>query len=357
MCLYSKLIPNKKYAITKKNEGNVPIPSDPRVLWVAVGCGKCMECKKQKGRAWSARLQEEIKTNHTGQFVTLTFSDEWIAELGKEKGIKETEGYARDNAIAKIAVRRFLERWRKKHGKSIKHWLVTELGHEGTENIHMHGILFTDKKEDISTIWKYGFVYVGDYVNEATVNYCVKYSTKTDDKHKNYNQKILTSAGIGSNYTKTYNAKQNKYKEGGTDEAYTTRQGKKMNMPTYYRNKIYTEEEREKLWLEKLDKQERWVDGTNISIKNGMEHYMRALEAAQAKNKRLGYGDNKEDWTQKNYENQLRNIRFEERTKKTEKGLTRHNEDITFEAWLHKLRAETSKGRRPQENKREDSRE
>ena len=29
--------------------------------------------------------------------------------------------------------------------KSVRHWLITELGHNGTENIHLHGIIWTNK--------------------------------------------------------------------------------------------------------------------------------------------------------------------------------------------------------------------
>ena len=152
MCLYPKLIQNRKYIANKKNGGNIPAVLDNRVLYVPVGCGKCMECKKQKSREWQVRLLEDIRHNKNGVFVTLTFSNESIEELGKEI---ELDGYNRDNEIAKIATRRFLERWRKKHKKSVRHWLVTELGHNGTENIHMHGILWTDKREDINNIWKY----------------------------------------------------------------------------------------------------------------------------------------------------------------------------------------------------------
>jgi hypothetical protein len=48
MCLYPKFIRNRKYTVTKKNGGNVPEVKDKRALMVPVGCGKCMECKKQK---------------------------------------------------------------------------------------------------------------------------------------------------------------------------------------------------------------------------------------------------------------------------------------------------------------------
>lgn len=317
MCLYPKLINNKKYQSNKKNGGVIPAVSDKRVLVVPVGCGKCMECRKQKARNWQVRLQEEIKHNKNGKFVTLTFSNESIAEISKE--IKGIDGYNLDNEIATKAVRRFLERWRKKYKKSVKHWLVTELGGNGTENIHLHGVIWTDESaEEINKIWKYGFTWVGDkknkgYVNEKTINYIVKYVNKIDEKHKEYNSKILTSAGIGKGYINRIDSKKNIYNGKETKETYTTRQGIKIALPIYYRNKIYTEEEKEKLWLNKLDEEIRWVNGEKVDISKGEEEYYKLLKWHRAKNKRLGYGDDSKNWEQKRYENSRRNLLVKQR--------------------------------------------
>ena len=320
MCLYPKLIKNRKYIANKKNGGSIPAVYDKRVLQVPVGCGKCMECKKQKARQWQVRLQEEIKKNKNGKFVTLTFSNESIREIAKE--IKGLNGYELDNEIATIATRRFLERWRKKYKKSVRHWLVTELGGKGTENIHIHGLIWTDeKKEEIIKIWKYGYADIkdktnGGYVNEKTVNYIVKYINKTDEKHREYNSKMLTSAGIGKEYTEREDSKLNKYNPGNTKETYTTKDGSKINLPIYYRNKIYTEEEREKLWIEKLDQKIRWVNGIKIDVSKGEDQYYKILEEERKKNKRLGYGDDIKNWDRKKYENELRNTKVLERINK-----------------------------------------
>lgn len=331
MCLYPRLIKNKKYTSNKKNGGNIPAISDKRTEYVPIGCGNCMECRKQKGRAWQIRMSEHIKTNKEGKFVTLTFSNEAITELQKKsideinekikkaKTHKEKEkleelktGYKLDNYIATYAVRRFLERYRKEHGKTIHHWLITELGHNGTENIHLHGIVWTN--ENITKHWQYGFVWIGDYVNERTVNYIVKYVTKIDQKHKNYTSKILTSSGIGSKYTETYNSQKNKYKTKNTEETYRFRNGTKASLPIYYRNKIYTDEEKEKLWIEKLDKQERWILGQRIDISETEEHYIKALKEAQRKNERLGYGKSEKNWSEIEYENNRRELMRSKRT-------------------------------------------
>lgn len=224
MCLYPRLIKNKKYTATKKNGGLIPKVDDERKKYVPIGCGKCMECIKKKTREYQQRLCEEVKADKSGIFVTLTLSNESYKKLFSEIN-EELKGYDIDNAIATLAVRRFLERWRKKYKKSIKHWLTTELGHNGTENIHLHGILWTDiDSDEITRIWQSGedgggYTWIGDskkgtgYVNEKTVNYIIKYVSKVDEKHKTYKPKILSSAGIGKNYLTTHNANQNKYKK------------------------------------------------------------------------------------------------------------------------------------------------
>ena len=182
----------------KKNGGDVPSVNDERVLWVPVGCQKCMECRKQKARQWQVRLQEDIRKNKNGKFVTYTFSDQELNKLENE--IKELTGYERDNEVCRIAVRRYTERWRKKYKKTIRHWLVTELGTTSTERVHIHGIVWTNEIEDITKIWKYGGVYIGEYVNEKTINYIVKYISKTDEAHKEYTSKMFVSQGIGKDY-------------------------------------------------------------------------------------------------------------------------------------------------------------
>ena len=162
MCLYPRLIKNKRYQVNKKNGGDVPEAKDKRVLSVPVGCGKCMECKGQKTREWQVRLQEDIKVNRNSKFITLTYSDEALQELDNEIA-DGVEGYYRDNEILTLSVRRFTERWRKQFGKTVRHWLVSEIGGKFTERIHLHGLLWTDESIDvIKDRWSYGNVVLGD---------------------------------------------------------------------------------------------------------------------------------------------------------------------------------------------------
>ena len=303
MCIYPRTITNPKYRTNKKNNGTIPDAIDDRCKVVAIGCGKCIECRNMKKRNWQIRLHEEIKNDNTGKFVTLTFDEEELSKLCVE--IDTTES----NAVAIFAVRRFLERWRKKKGKSVKHWLITELGHENTERIHLHGIIWTNENEEfIKERWKYGNIWVGKYVNAKTINYIVKYVNKIDLKHKGYEGAVCCSAGIGKSYINKTNIDRNKYKNEKTNENYKLPNGFEIPLPIYYRNKFYNDLEREKLWLNKLDKNERYIRGVKYKCENeeDLKIIENALEQAQRENAILGYGDNTIDWRKQNYNVSLR---------------------------------------------------
>ena len=69
----------------------------------------------------------------------------------------------------------------------------------------------------------------------------------------------------------------------------------------YYRNKIWTEEEREQLWLQKLDAGDRYVRGEkiNTNTEEGEREYIRAVQYRQTENEALGYSA--EPWSKKSY--------------------------------------------------------
>ena len=99
---------------TKKNKGVVPPCPDERLRYVTAACGKCYECKKQKGRAWQVRLSEEIRNDPNAIFVTLTISDESWDTLKRKYSLSSEDDYI------KKMVRLFLERIRK---QTKKFWL------------------------------------------------------------------------------------------------------------------------------------------------------------------------------------------------------------------------------------------
>lgn len=299
MCLFKKRIRNPRYDEKKFPETARDDWKDGRLLEIEIPCGNCIECRKQKQRDWIIRLTEESKEDNTGQFVTLTFSEEALKELEEAAETKEA------NKVAAKGVRRFLERWRWETGKSVKHWLITELGHRGTQRIHLHGILYTTKtKKEIEKIWQYGRIDVGYSMNEKVIRYVTKYSLKIDKDHPGFKGKIMASAGLGKAYLKKYDANiRNKYKEDNTDETYVLKNGTRVGMPKYYRDKIYDFRQREELRLKKEDEKKKYVLGVEIDMKdayayNNPEKYFKkwnelnnAMDYAREKSIRMGYGD------------------------------------------------------------------
>ena len=113
--------------------------------------------------------------------------------------------------------------------------------------------------------WKYGFVFVGDRCDSKSINYMLKYVTKVDNIHKGYQSKIFTSAGIGRKFLTTSDKDLNEFKGPKTQE-YIIAGNNKINLPIYYRNKLFSEREREELWINTLNKNRRYVLGEKIDV-------------------------------------------------------------------------------------------
>ncbi len=261
MCLYPTWGINPKYKPNKKNGGNPPKCEDGRLLYVPFKCGKCIECRKQKQREWRVRLAEELKDNFA-YFVTLTISDQGLQYLEKRTGLR-IEG--NPNEIATYAVRLFCERVRAATGKSMRHWFTTELG-EDTDRIHLHGLTFGQNTAKLlRKHWTFGGIFIGTFTNERSINYMTKYMLKVDLKHPTYTPVVLASKGIGKGYIKRGGGKWQKdnYKK-ITVPSYTFRNGTKMSMPKYYKDKLFSDEERETMWLNNLERGYEYIGGEKV---------------------------------------------------------------------------------------------
>lgn len=291
MCLYPHIIRNPRYKPSKKNGGNVPTPDDERKLWVAIGCGKCIECRRKKVREWRIRIENEVKYNEIrGKGITLSFSEDALNSLPIEA-----------NSAAARAIMLFLKRWHKEKGKALRHWFIVELGHENTERVHLHGIVWTKHLEDIERIWRYGNIKT-EPLTEDTVNYLIKYVNKPDKQHDGFIGKIFASKGIGQAFLDSHKAQEIKKKGAAAPQYLKLADGRKIDIPMYWRKKLFTEDQREKIWTNLLDKQERWVMGQRIDVstKTGMDLYYKTLKYEQKINARNGYP--KQPWTQKKYQ-------------------------------------------------------
>ena len=142
---------------------------------------------------------------------------------------------------------------------------MTEKGHTNTRRIHLHGLFYAREgqtKWQLTKLlyenWIDGYKYYGRYVNERTINYVSKHMTKKDEDNPDYISIILCSKGLGANYAKKNQLKHRWDKE-KTIITYKAHNGQDLPLPRYYKTAIYTDDQRQLLWLYAEDKGVKWV--------------------------------------------------------------------------------------------------
>lgn len=246
MCFTPLLLPERY-----KNLKNVLQPA------TLVPCGKCSACIKKRISGWSFRLKREALTSLSAYFITLTYDAEHIPITHN--------GYT---TTSKRDVQLFVKKLRKKHGSNhrpLKYFCVGEYG--GTRGRpHYHLLLFNaDIKLMCNTLelkqlkysnydgkthvrlqqWQHGTATFGTF-EDASIAYCFKYLQKgftqlhqTDDRQPNFS---LMSKGLGACYISN---SIKSYHKAAPDRMYLNiENGKKIAMPRYYKDRIYTDYER-----------------------------------------------------------------------------------------------------------------
>lgn len=267
MCV--NLVPTVNPKYRKAIKLGRPLSEYPDDFYLLVPCGKCIDCRRKRGKEWRTRLQHELMYGNfrTVYFVTLTFSPQWYEkfeiELPTRVGISKRK--ANNDGISR-AIRLFLERYRKKFGRSLRHFFVTERG-DKKGRIHLHGLIFDprlaldierskykgrtiDKPYDLlafnqrfSEIWSYGYTYV-EPISCKTVNYVTKYIVKYYDYDKEFIPKVFVSPGFGACFCRNRQMVDWTKKISGKDGRFCYVASVRRALPRYYFEKIYNEAER-----------------------------------------------------------------------------------------------------------------
>jgi hypothetical protein len=152
-------------------------------------------------------------------------------------------------SLEKRDVQLFFKRLRKASSTKIKYYVAGEYGGK-TKRPHYHAIIFNAAVNDIEAAWMLGTVHYGD-VSGASVGYTLKYMSKQSQipQHSNDDRKkefALMSKGLGANYLTLPIT--DWHKADMENRMYVNvGDGKKAAMPRYYKNKLYTEEERKQI--------------------------------------------------------------------------------------------------------------
>lgn len=177
--------------ISFKKAGTAGVP-------IQIPCNRCMGCRIQKVRMWSARMIHESRLYSDNSFITLSYSDAALPP---------------GQTLVKRDVQLFVKRLRKAlEPKKIRFFLCGEYG-ERTFRPHYHGIFFNywpaDAKregsrdghaffssESLARHWGLGFVDIGN-VNADTCQYTAGYITKkiTGPRASEHYQRIDAISG------------------------------------------------------------------------------------------------------------------------------------------------------------------
>lgn len=203
-----------------------------------VPCGKCPVCAKRRISAWSFRLMQEDKVSSCSHFITLTYDTKHMPIT--------RNGFM---SINKRDVQLFFKRLRKANLAKLKYYAVGEYGGK-TMRAHYHAIIFNADVSTIQKAWNLGHVHYGQ-VTGASVGYTLKYMSKgrriplhrNDDRCPEFG---LMSKGLGVSYL-TCNMVQ-WHRNVISERMYCNLEdGKKIAMPRYFKNKIYTDSERQEI--------------------------------------------------------------------------------------------------------------
>lgn len=147
-------------------------------VYIRVPCGKCTNCKIRRTKEWSLRLAMEATQWEDIQFVTLTFSNDYVyienrvtGELKESLMIRDIQLY-----IKRVRTELFRAGWH----FPIKYYAVGEYGPR-TNRPHYHLLVFGVPKYIgpiiLNDCWKYGFTYIKDFVPQQC-NYVAGYIQK-----------------------------------------------------------------------------------------------------------------------------------------------------------------------------------
>lgn len=212
-----------------------------------VPCGKCAHCMANKRNDWSVRLQKELQYSSSAVFVTLTYSDEYFFDyMLKAPDFQAAYKYCK--SVHKKDVQDFLKRFRYYDGSpNIRYFAVGEYG-EKTLRPHYHLLLFncdfSHISENLSSSWQFGNFHIGE-VNESSIHYVTGYVLTrkfrpSDDCDFSFSL-MSRRPGIGfsfvsSNYGKMLSSNPKPFM--------ILRGGMKVAIPRYFKDKLYSDEQR-----------------------------------------------------------------------------------------------------------------
>lgn len=243
---------DKMYGCYQPFKRRIKLEHLNRFVTVYCPCGKCINCLRSYKRAWTMRMREEMAGSKSSFFVTLTYKPECVP-IGDN-----------DFLLCKSDYQLFLKRFRKRlyalDKIKLRYVVVGEYGSK-TNRPHYHLAMFMDKKVPYRVIkmfiddsWNKGFNSV-EFLDVNKIEYLVKYFNKLDTRIHDVKTFRNMSNGIGKNFLTPRVVAY--YKNNLTTVCH--RYGETYAMPRYYKDRIFSNEEKELLLLDSYDNWLSWL--------------------------------------------------------------------------------------------------
>jgi hypothetical protein len=226
---------------------------------ISVPCGKCYPCTSNKRNEWTFRIQWELRKALTSYFTTMTYDENKIPTLQENLFSSGTP------TLQKRDLQLFLKRLRYEQSKAMKivhsidkipktfsnwpnlrYYCIGEYGPKN-QRPHYHGIflnLLPEVADKFEQTWKNGFCTL-DSVNQYAIHYVTGYfMTKHDPVPKHCEQPfsiMSTKPPLGIDYID----KSGFYHKKNKDFTVKFDDGRVVNMPRIYRERIFNIKERE----------------------------------------------------------------------------------------------------------------
>lgn len=217
-----------------------------------VPCGKCNYCLETKRADWSFRLNQEQKVSVSAKFLTLTYDDVHVNNDTPGCVRVSRDGYPQ---LCERDLQLFTKRLRKANAEindySLRYYSVGEYGTR-TFRPHYHSIMFNLHPNlfmKVTDIWGLGMCRV-DECEPASIHYVTKYviNRVTDAQGRTSPFAFMSKRpGLGVNYLATHTQWHR-----AAMRNYTEVNGQKSRIPRFYKNRLFTDRERETLASEAL---------------------------------------------------------------------------------------------------------
>lgn len=230
-----------------------------------VPCGKCPPCKKKRRNNWSLRLEKEIGQSKSACFMTLTYAEAPISFNGHPT-LQRDDFTLFIKRLRKCAPK---TPYIKKNGStgytsSLKYYAVGEYGTKYLRP-HYHIILFglhphfLKRPNKVANIWGHGSIDIAE-CNIRTINYVTSYVMQgswvpTQDDDDRVAHFATMSKNLGISYLTPQTVK---FHISHMLNAVIGQGGQYQQLPRYYKDKIFSREEKKQLAIEAKNSM-KWI--------------------------------------------------------------------------------------------------